>query len=164
MNSRCTRRLRALRYAHPAGRTCSSRISPDERYAAARTPTNRGYYDTFLELYEFGREDLVVHGTPSLGAPIQFELHATPGAHAWLLRSFALAPTPIDLPGIGTLHLDPASISSASMGIVPASGVATHATTASTVPGMIGRTLWFQGITAGPRRLSTDFVQLTIVP
>lgn len=65
---------------------------------------------------------------------------------------------------VGTLHLDPATLTSVSMGSVSRSGVATYTTTAGLVSGMIGRTLWFQGFTSGPRRLTTDFVQLTILP
>lgn len=140
-------------------------LSPDgKRYAAARRLGNGGSGPTYLELYEFGGEDLVVRGTPSVGATIDFEFHAAPGARASLLRSFALAPAPIAFPGVGTLHLDPGSLSRTPMGIVPPSGVATHSTIATTFPGMIGRTLWYQGFTTNPRALSNDFVQLTIVP
>lgn len=152
--------------SHPNGGSIFSvDISPDgKRYLASRAPTNRGYDHTAIELYELGGEDMVVRGRPSVGETITFELHAAAGLRAWLLRSFSLAPTPIDVPGVGTLHLDPGTLSSTSMGVVPASGVATLSTIAETVPGMIGRTVWFQGLTALPRTLSTDFVQLTIVP
>ncbi len=60
--------------------------------------------------------------------------------------------------------LDAATIASTPMGIVPASGVATYSTVATTIPGMIGRTLFFQGVTTRPRTLTHDFVQLTILP
>ena len=95
---------------------------------------------------------------------ITFELHGAPGSRAALLRSFALAPTPIDVPGVGTLHLDPATLSSASIGLVPPSGVASYTTTVDSDPGMIGRTFYYQGLTSSPRTLTRDFVQLTILP
>jgi hypothetical protein len=140
-------------------------VSPDgKRYAAARTPGNRGFTEASLELYEFGGEDLVVRGTPSLGETITFELHGAPGARAALLRSFALAPTPIDLPGVGTLHLDRATLTRTPIGVVPPSGVAAHSMVVGAEPGMVGRTLWFQGLTSSPRVLTNDFVQLTILP
>jgi len=140
-------------------------LSPDgKRYAASRSQGNRGFGQAFLELYEFGDEDLVVRGTPSLGATIDFEFHAPPGSRAWLMRSFSLAPTPIVVPGVGALRLDPGSLTMTPLGIVPGSGVTIHSTIATTVPGMIGQTLWYQGLTTNPRTLSSDFVQLTIVP
>ena len=152
--------------AHAAGGSVYDvDLSPDgKRYVAARASGNDGVSPVHVELYEFGGEDLVVRGAPSVGATIRFEMHASPGESAWLLRSFALAPSPIVMPGVGTLRLDPASLASTPIGTVPPSGVLVRATTATTVPGMIGRTVWYQGLTVHPRRLTQDFVQLTIVP
>lgn len=151
---------------HPrGGAVFDVELSPDgKRYAASRSLGNRGFGQTYLELYEFGDEDLAVRGTPSLGATIDFELHAAPGSRAWLMRSFSLAPTPIVIPGVGTLRLDAGSLTMTPLGVVPGSGIASHSTIATTFPGMIGRTLWYQGFTTNPRTLSNDFVQLTIVP
>lgn len=154
---------------YPAGESVIEvDIAPDgDRFVAVRERTNEGgpgSHPADVEMYELGGEDFVVRGRPSVGETITFELHGPVGSHARLMRSFSLASTPIVFGGVGTLHLDPASISSIPMGVVQPSGVATLSTTATTVPGMIGRTVWFQGLTADPRTLSRDFVQLTIVP
>ena len=142
-------------------------ISPDgQRYAASRALEDRPlpYFPSAIELYEFGGEDFAVRGRPAIGETMTFELHGTPGSSAWLLRSLALAPTPIEILGVGTLRLDPATMTRVSMGVVPPSGVATHATVVSGDPTDVGRTFWFQGLTSGPRRLTDDFLQLTLVP
>ena len=152
---------------HPdGGSVYDVEISPDgKRYAAVRSIDNPSHYGpAVIEMYELGGEDLVVRGVPSVGRTITFELHGTPGSRASLLRSFALAQNPIDVPGAGTLQLDPSTLTSRSIGVVPPSGVATYSTAADTLPGMIGRTLWFQGLTSGPRHLTAGFVQLTILP
>ena len=95
---------------------------------------------------------------------MNFELHGAPGAHAVLLRSFALAPNPSDVPGVGRLHLDPASLTASPRGGVAPSGPATLAVTVEHLSGMVGRTLFYQGLTTGPRALTRDGVQITIVP
>jgi len=151
---------------HPnLGAVFEVELSPDgKRYAAVRALHDACSSPCVVELYELGGEDLVVRGAPEIGATIAFELHGTPGSRATLLRSSALAIPPIDVPGVGTLHLDPATLSRTAMGVVPPSGVATTTTILGTDPSLIGRTYWFQGLTNGPRRLTEDFVQVTILP
>lgn len=142
-------------------------VSPDgKRFVASRAAThvNGGYNGTSIELYEFGGEDFLVHGRPSIGATVAFDLHGTPSASAFVLSSPALAPVPIDYPGLGRLFLDPSSLSAARAGTIPPTGVATYPLAIPNDPSQIGRTMYFQGMTMAPRSLTSDWVQLTILP
>jgi len=153
---------------HPAGGSVVEvDLTPDgERFAASRAAThvNGGYDSTSVELYDLGGEDFLVRGRPSIGSTVEFDVHATPGASALILSSAALAPVPIDVPGLGRLYLDPSSLTRVRAGTIPASGVATHALAIPSDPSQIGRTTYFQGMTLAPRSLTSDWVQLTILP
>ena len=150
---------------YPAGGPVYSvDIAPDgDRFVASRYPAN----DTntaSVELYEFGGEDLVVRGRPSIGSTVEFELHATPGASAFLLSSPRLAATPLEIAGVGTLVLGRSLLETSSLGVVSLSGIATHDLALANDPALVGRTTWYQGLTTGPRTLSRDWIQLTILP
>lgn len=142
-------------------------MSPDGgRFAAARALEHygNGFSVSAVEMYEFGGEDLVVRGRPSVGSTVDFEYHATPGANGFLLSSPRLAMNPLEIPGAGTLVLGRSLLESTDLGIVPPSGVATHSVALANDPSLVGRTTWYQGLTTGPRRLSSDWIQLTILP
>jgi WD40 repeat protein len=133
-------------------------LSPDgKRFVASRPPS-------LVRLYELGGEDLVVRGRPSIGDTIAFEHYAPAGANAFLLSAPQLATDPLALAGIGTLYLAPRLLDIAPIGVVPPSGVTTHLLALANDPALIGRTTYFQGFTTFPRTLSTDWVQLTILP
>lgn len=149
------------------GSVFSVDISPDgDRFVAARSPRHLGdgLNYTGVELYEFGGEDLVARGRPSIGTTVDFEFHSTPGANAFLLSSPRLAANPLEISGAGTLVLGRTLLESTDLGIVPPSGVATHSLALANDPALVGRTTWYQGLTTFPRRLSRDWVQLTVLP
>jgi hypothetical protein len=147
------------------GNVFSLDLSPDgRRCVLARIPTNRGYTSTSIEMYELGGEDLVVRGRPSIGETIDFEVHATPGATAFLLSAPRLAPHPIDLPGVGSLVLGPSLLQSAHLGAIPAGGVAAFPFSIANDPALVGRTTFHQVLTTSPRSLTNDWVSLTVLP
>jgi len=74
---------------------------------------------------------------------------ATPAAHATVF------------PGIGTLYIDRASSLSIPMGTIGANGVAEISFPSPATP---GTTWYFQGMTTGPRHLTQDWVQMTVLP
>jgi hypothetical protein len=49
-------------------------------------------------------------------------------------------------------------------GTIPPTGVATYPLAIPNDPSQIGRTMYFQGMTMAPRSLTSDWVQLTILP
>lgn len=142
-------------------------ISPDgDRFVAARAERHfeQGYQHSSLEMYEFGGEDLVLRGRPSIGSTPALEYHGTPSSPAFLLASRALAPEPLELPGMGTLYLARRATVARSVGTIPASGVARIPLAIPDLPGLVGTRAWYQGFETAPRALSRDFVQLTVLP
>ena len=142
-------------------------IAPDgRRFAASRgwSHFENGNHLCFVELYEHGGEDLAVRGRPSIGSTITIEAHAAPGATAYLLMARALAPSPIDVPGVGVLHLDPATLSRRPLGPVPPSGVVTLPVSIPNDPAAVGKKVYYQVLATDPRALGRDFAQVTVLP
>ena len=142
-------------------------IAPDgDRLVAVRAPFHYdwGFLHLDVEMYELGGEDLVLRGRPSIGETVAFEFEAPPGATAYLLSAPRLAQEPILLPGVGTLVLGPSLLQTDEIGVVPPSGAGTHAVPIANDPTLVGRTTYHQVLTVGPRHLSEDWVQLTVLP
>jgi WD40 repeat protein len=118
-----------------------------------------------IDLLDAGGEDFVLRGAPTSGGTIDWQLYGTVGQPAFLLTALALDPTPVTYPGgIGTLFIDRASLTVVSMGSVQAQGFAQLTNLLSSDPTMIGKSFFHQGMVLGPRRLSADWVKLTILP
>jgi hypothetical protein len=141
-------------------------LSPDgQRLVALRAP-DYGSPQAFsmeVDLFDMGGEDLFVHGVPSAQSEVTFELHGSPSSSALLLRARSAAPAPINMPGIGTLFLSPGSLAVQSIGEVPLSGVLFAPVVLPGVLGLVGESQYYQALTLQPRKLSTDWVKLTLL-
>ncbi|MBI5362336.1 MAG: hypothetical protein HZA53_04095 [Planctomycetes bacterium] len=117
-----------------------------------------------IALYAFARQDLRAQGVPVAGGRVAFQLAGPPNSPALLLWSDQPAQQPTDLGLIGTLYLRRTALNSLPMGTTSGSG---QAAVEFALPGSasdIGRTFWFQGFCATPRRLTSDWITLTILP
>jgi hypothetical protein len=139
-----------------------------QRVAVGRLPdgkhANMGYADTVTELYDLGGRDLTLVGKPSLGATVTLELHAQPGARAFLLAATALAPRPVHVLGIGYLALDRGTTRSSRLGVVPSSGVLLTQLTLPSAPSLAGLQVYYQALTVQPTTLSTSWMPVTLLP
>jgi len=117
-----------------------------------------------LALYAVTREDLRVSGIPRLGSQVLFTLRGNPGQAASLLWTLQPALNPTTFGSMGTLQLHRPTLQSIPLGIADAQGEVEYAFTLPSGAADIGRTLWFQGFSTAPRRLSADYVNVTIVP
>ncbi len=143
-------------------------ISADgERVAAAAKAVHANTYAAggSIRYYAFEPQDIRASGVPSPGATVQFQLQGHGGnAPAALLWSTSALQTPQVFSGIGTLYLNRTAMHVAPAPVTDATG----ATTASfTLPGgtsQIGTTIYFQGLFNNPRRLTNDWVRMTILP
>lgn len=145
-------------------------FSPDgQRIAVGRLPdgkhVNIGWITILTQLYDLGGEDLVIQGTPRLGATVTVELFAAPGANALLLQSSGVATPALLVPGIGRLWLDRAGLAPPlPLGVVPPVGFLSAPLTLPSDPALLGTQLYLQAATSGPDALSSDFVPLTLLP
>ncbi len=117
-----------------------------------------------VDLYDVGGEDLQLRGVPRLGATVNFDMHFAPGKNAFLFQALDEDPTPTTYPGIGTLYIDRATMTSTPAGVVPPSGIATKSLLIGTSPSLVGVPLYFQGFSVSPRQLSNDWIKMTILP
>lgn len=105
--------------------------------------------------------DLTLQGVAHAGGTVNVTQYIAPGTPALLLRAPAAAAVPQLFPGVGTLYLQRATMQAVDSGSANASGMLTSVVT---VPASPGTTYYFQGFSTTPRKLSTDWVQMTVVP
>jgi hypothetical protein len=55
-------------------------------------------------------------------------------------------------------------MTSARLGVIPANGVGSFPFAIADDPASIGRTTYYQALTLRPRKLTKDWVQLTVLP
>lgn len=121
-----------------------------------------GRIDLFdLQAPTLPQSDLTLTGIPHAGGTVSVTHYITPGTPALLLRAPAAAAAPQIFPGVGTLYLQRATMQAVHSGV--SSGNGTLASVVN-VPATPGTTYYFQGFSTLPRRLSTDWVQMTVVP
>jgi hypothetical protein len=142
-------------------------ISPDGRRVAAagkaihaNTLGNGGS----VVLYDAGSGDFALEGRPQLGSSPTFKVYGAPGHVALLLVAEGALATPMPLFSGGLLHLDRDRTDVFPMGLVSQTGCAAQPFSIPAAPNLAGVTLYFQGLTTGPRALTHDWLQVTILP
>lgn len=123
--------------------------------------------------------DLELGGVPHFGGAVSFDFDAhAAGVPAKILVSRTLGNHPVVFTGLGTLYLSRFELRTAASGFAGADGHFHASVTMS--PGalpqldpsdstntqsvQIGRTLYFQGFNGGMRKLSQDWLPVTILP
>ncbi len=117
-----------------------------------------------FSLYAFEQMDMSVTGVPGLGDTISIEMNGPVNAPTRLLWSRGQALAPNLFPGVGTLHLRRADMVSIPIGNSDASGYALTTFTLPSAANQIGQSLYFQGYFTSPRRLTSDWARVTILP
>jgi hypothetical protein len=123
--------------------------------------------------------DLALDGVPHLGGQVTFDFDAhNPGYPCKIFVTRHLGINPVSFTGIGTLYLSRSELRTAATGIAGADGHF-HANltiapgnlpqldpqdSTNTQSVQVGRTLYFQGLNVGLRRLSQDWLPVTILP
>ena len=101
----------------------------------------------------------------SVGNSVTFEQSLAPGSIARVIASPALADVPRFFEGIGTLLLDETQLSFLpGFVVVGANGLAWTPYGVPNDPGLIGTSVYFQGLGLRPRRLSEHALRMTILP
>ncbi len=141
-------------------------LSADGRHLAVgsksahnTTPASDGRIDYF----ELGAGDLLVHGTPRVGATLCVEVTTTPNATVVLIIGTQGSSAPTFWGAIGSSWIPRTAISVvATLGTSDANGLllADFALPSST----IGASFWLQGVGLQPRRLTLDYCKLTVIP
>lgn len=114
--------------------------------------------DKFVATYDLGA-DLRVSGLPIAGTSITVEFYPSSGGNAVLLTS-AVAGDPTPYGVIGTLYLERSQMVFQPMGAVDANGMASKVL--SIPSSLAGSSLYLQGFSTGPRRLSKTWLPLLV--
>ena len=143
-------------------------LSPDGDHVAVASKighANEAGAGGAFWLFETRERDLNLCGVPSVGDTVQLEHQTTPGTLTRTLVSSGLASEPRDFGHVGSLVLNMDS-----MNFLPGSAVADGegvARKSFTIPNdgtLIGTTLYFQGFGLRPRKLTNDWVAMSILP
>lgn len=122
---------------------------------------------TSYTLFEIGKRDFRMNGSPLLGSSLEFSLKLRPGTTGKLVCAAANPNyTPADYLGLGISYVDPASWTILHLGTGGADNLATRSfsTSAPHFAALAGQTLHFQGLALGRRQFSKDWVQATLIP
>jgi hypothetical protein len=124
-------------------------------------------YDSFgwgsIELWRLRAVDLDLRVTPSPGAQVSVELTGPPLAQAGLIWSLLPQTPPLTL-GYGTLFVDGSTLELLPLGELDGGGELSLPVLLPADPQLIGVSLFAQGYTTNPKRLTEDWLTLTLVP
>ncbi len=116
-------------------------------------------------LFRTGASDLGLEGVPSIGCGVALAHRLGVGESSRVLVAPFLAAQPETFGPAGTLYLDRMSMRFlAGTRVAGADGAARHPVA---IPGdstLIGTSLYYQGLHVGARRLSGDWVKMTVLP
>lgn len=117
-----------------------------------------------IRYYAFEEQDLRMTGVPRPGAEIDFLMtSAYANSPSRLLWAPSLAATPAVFGSIGTLYLNRPSMHTAFAPTTDGTGASAPVFTIPT-SATVGSTLYFQGLFTTPRRLTNDWVRVTVLP
>ena len=117
-----------------------------------------------ITLLDNGNEDFALRTVPHVGALLSFDLYGLPNKTSVLLQSNAEATPPKLFPGVGTLYIKRNTMQLLVHGTTDGTGFATGTLQLGSSPALIGTSLYYQGLTLQPRRLTNDWVKATILP
>lgn len=116
-------------------------------------------------LFRTSPSDLGLEGVPSIGAGVAVAHRLEAGNSSRVLVAPFLGAQPETFGPAGTLYLDRASMRFLSgTRAAGTDGVARHPLAIPSDPTLIGTSLYYQGLEVGPRRLSKDWVKMTLLP
>lgn len=151
-----------------SGSVVSLSLSPDGDRVAVASLNGHGLQPGLggaIRLYNTHVRDFSVEGVPCIGSTVGLVQRARAGVVTRTLASPQLAPAPMLVAGAGLLRLDRASTTLLpGAAVADTEGRATRDYSIPTDSGLVGSTLFLQGLRLGPRELSRDWEALTVLP
>lgn len=120
--------------------------------------------DCEVDLVDLEVPELTAAGVPHAAATITLRQETQPASQVRMLASLHLAAQPIPFGPYGALYLEPHTTWVAGSAVADAQGVAQVDYALPAGAGAVGTSLHFQGLQTQPRRLSENFVRVTVVP
>lgn len=142
-------------------------LSPDgQRLAVASKQVHANTFASggTISLYALTREDIRVTGAPRSGSQITVTMRGKPFVPSSLLWTNAPALNPTTFGLMGTLYLQRTTLNSIQTGLTGEAGEVEYVYDVSSDPADIGRSVYFQGFFVTPRRFTTNWVKVTILP
>ncbi len=117
-----------------------------------------------IRYYAFEPQDIRCSGIPAPGSTVEFAMQGPHSSQARLLWAPSQAATPTSFGNVGLLYLNRLQMHTVAVPATDATGETMAQYTLPAGAGQIGSTLYFQGYFTAPRRLTQDFVRVTILP
>jgi len=139
-------------------------ISPDGRLLAVAYSSSNSdcYAGGGVALYEVEPRDLALEGVPHTGDTVTFKQAQSQRSICRVLWSTAPADPPVTFANAGTLYLQRGGIQLLDTGQQAVGEAAFE--TPYTILAAPGTSLYFQGIDLGTRKLSDNFIKMTVLP
>jgi WD40 repeat protein len=142
-------------------------LSPDgQRLAVASKQVHANTFASggTISLYALTREDIRVSGVPRSGSQITVTMRGKPFVQSSLLWTNAPALNPTYFGAMGTLYIQRTTLNSIQTGLTGEGGEVEYVYNVSSNPADIGRSVYFQGFFVTPRRFTSNWVKVTILP
>lgn len=117
-----------------------------------------------VAMYSVSDGDLSVSGVPKLGSTVRITAQGTPFTAVQLFKASAPALNPLPIGTLGLLYLKRSGITTILMPPFDANGVSTLDLLIPSTQYAVGQTLYLQTLMSTPRRLSTTWAQVTVLP
>jgi len=117
-----------------------------------------------IRYYSFEPQDIRCSGIPSPGSTMEIALQGPHQSVARLLWSPSEAAVPTSFGNVGLLYLNRPTMHMVAIPATDSTGETTANFTLPSGAAQIGSTVFFQGYFSQPRRLTHDFVRVTILP
>lgn len=142
-------------------------LSADGRHMAVASKL--AHHNTFasggrIDMLELGTGDLTLCGEPRIGSTVHLEVEAPVATLAFVMSASSLADTPTAFPQMGSLYLPRTAMTISPAGSADATGHAQFDVAIPQSANLIGQDVFYQGFRTNPRRLTQDWVQMTILP
>ncbi len=118
-----------------------------------------------VDLFDLDSPDVQVLDVPHVGVSMRIQQTLPPGTPCRLLAATAPATAPITFPNdVGTLYLNRTLVHPVSFGSTDASGQFTTTISLTGPSFQVGTTMYYQGLSLAPRRLSGTWLAVTVLP
>jgi WD40 repeat protein len=143
-------------------------LSPDEAWMVVAT--NRDHLTTAqeggeIQVWRLREPDIDLSPAPRIGSLVDIEVRAgTVGDSVFVAAAFSAEDPPLELPGVGTLYVELASLSLVFAGSTSSDGTAVLSATLASAPALVGRDFFLQGYSIPAGTLTEDWSLLTLLP
>ena len=143
-------------------------LSPDEAWMVVAS--NHDHLTTAqeggeIQVWRLREPDIDLSPAPRVGSPVDIDVRTgAVGDSVFVAAAFRAEDPPLDIPGVGTLYVELASLVLVYAGTTSPDGTATLSVTLPSSPALVGQDFFLQGYALPAGTLTEDWSLLTLLP